>query len=231
MLVLRAQVGKPFTLGVLLSRQQPAVQGLRSQVPTSELTRNEAGMISAVTPDDVVARIVRVSVRTGFHRLFSVLSICSTSLSKPTSPLAERTLKLDHLRSGKCDAQHLGPEVHEHCRIAVLGADHGTEAVPIMADSIAHGVRHYSDGWRLVEGTSWEGPRGAGAARSHASSVRPLGRAGAPLPEVNARAGLMPVTRGRPLPQADTSRALATTTRPTTPIRASRARSSGGAAD
>ena len=57
-----------------------------------------------------------------------------------------------------------------------------------MADSIAHGVaRHYSEGWRLVEGTSWEGPRGAGAARSHASSVRPLGRAGAPLPEVNAR--------------------------------------------
>jgi hypothetical protein len=50
----------------------------------------------------------------------------------------------------------------------------------MMADSIAHGVaRHYSDGWRLVEGTSWEGPRGAGGARSHASSVRPLGRAGA----------------------------------------------------
>jgi len=85
-------------------------------------------------------------------------------------------LELDHFRSGKCDAQHLGSEVHEHC-IAVLGADHGTEAVPIMADSIAHGVaRHNSDGWRLVEGASWEGPRGAGAARSHASSVRPLGR-------------------------------------------------------
>ena len=98
-------------------------------------------------------------------------------------------LELDHLRSGKCDAQHLGPEVHEHCRIAVLGADHATEAVPIMADSIAYGVaRHYSDGWRLVEGTPWEGSRGAGAARSHAASVRPLGRAGAPLPEVNARA-------------------------------------------
>jgi hypothetical protein len=57
-----------------------------------------------------------------------------------------------------------------------------------MADSIAHGVaRHNSDGWWLVEGTSWEGPRGAGAARSHASSVRPLGRAGAPLPEVAGR--------------------------------------------
>ena len=84
-------------------------------------------------------------------------------------------LELDHLRSGKCDAQHFGSEVHEHCRIAVLGADHGTEAVPIMADSIAHGVaRHNSDGWRLVEGTSWEGPPGAGAASCHASSVRPL---------------------------------------------------------
>ena len=103
--------------------------------------------------------------------------------------LLRNGLELDHLRSGKCDAQHLGSEVHEHCRIAVLGADHGTEAVPIMADSIAYGVaRHYSDGWRLVEGTPWEGPRGAGAARSHAASVRPLGRAGAPLPEVNARA-------------------------------------------
>jgi hypothetical protein len=102
-------------------------------------------------------------------------------------------LELDHLRSGKCDAQHLGPEVHEHCRIAVLGADHGTEAVPIMADSIAHGVaRHYSDGWQLVEGTSWEGPRGAGAARSHASSVRPLGRAGA--------AHCPKSMRGRPVP-------------------------------
>jgi hypothetical protein len=57
-----------------------------------------------------------------------------------------------------------------------------------MADSIAHGVaRHNSDGWRLVEGTSWEGPRGAVAARSHAPSVRPLGRAGAPLPEVAGR--------------------------------------------
>jgi hypothetical protein len=54
-----------------------------------------------------------------------------------------------------------------------------------MADSIAHGVAsHNSDGWRLVKGTSWEGPRGAGAARSHASSVRPLGRVSAPLPEV-----------------------------------------------
>ena len=99
--------------------------------------------------------------------------------------LLRNGLELDHLRSGKCDAQHLGSEVHEHCRIAVLGADHGTEAVPIMADSIADGVaRHNSDGWRLVEGTSWEGPRGAGAARSHASSVRPLRRAGAPLPKV-----------------------------------------------
>ena len=97
-------------------------------------------------------------------------------------------LELDHLRSGKCDAQHLGSEVHEHCCIAVLGADHGTEAVPIMADSIADGVvRHRSDCWWLVEGTSWEGPRGAGAARSHASSVRPLGRVGAPLPEVAGR--------------------------------------------
>jgi hypothetical protein len=84
-------------------------------------------------------------------------------------------LELDHLRSGKCDAQHLGSEVHEHCRIAVFGADHGTEAVPIMADSVAHGVaRHNSDGWLPVEGTSWEGPPGAGAARCHASSVRPL---------------------------------------------------------
>ena len=100
-------------------------------------------------------------------------------------------LELDHLRSGKCDAQHVGPEVHEHCRIAVLGADHGTEAIPIMADSIAHGVgRHYSDGWRLVEGTSWEGRRGAGAARSHASSVRPLARAGAPLPDPLSSVGL-----------------------------------------
>src|SRR4249919_3926174 len=91
-------------------------------------------------------------------------------------------LELDHLRRGKCDTQHLGPEVDEHCRIAVVGADHGTEAVPIMADSIAYGVaRHNCDSWRLVEGTSWEGPRGARAARSHASSVRPLGRAGAPL--------------------------------------------------
>ena len=99
--------------------------------------------------------------------------------------LLRNGLELDHLRSGKCDAQHLGSEVHEHCRIAVLGADHGTEAVPIMADSIADGVaRHNSDGWRLVEGTSWEGPRGAGGARSHASSVRPLRRAGAPLPKV-----------------------------------------------
>ena len=88
--------------------------------------------------------------------------------------LLRNGLELDHLRSGKCDAQHLGSEVHEHCRIAVLGADHGTEAVPIMADSIADGVaRHNSDGWRLVEGTSWEGPRGAGAERSHASNVRP----------------------------------------------------------
>jgi hypothetical protein len=84
-------------------------------------------------------------------------------------------LELDHLRSGKCDAQHLGSEVHEHCRIAVFGADHGTEAVPIMADSVAHGVaRHNSDGWLPVEGTSWEGPPGAGAARCHASSVRPM---------------------------------------------------------
>jgi len=97
--------------------------------------------------------------------------------------LAEKRLELDHLRSGKCDAQHFGSEVHEHCRIAVLGADHGTEAVPIMADSIAHGVALHNSDRRLVEGTSWEG-RGAGAARSHASSVRPLGRAGAPLPEV-----------------------------------------------
>jgi hypothetical protein len=48
-------------------------------------------------------------------------------------------VELDHLRSGKCDTQHLGSEVHEHCRIVVLGADHGTEAVPIMADPIAHG--------------------------------------------------------------------------------------------
>jgi hypothetical protein len=102
--------------------------------------------------------------------------------------LLRNGLELDHLRSGKCDAQHLGSEVHEHCRIAVLGADHGTEAVPIMADSIADGVaRHNSDGWRLVEGTSWEGPRGAGAARFHASSVRPLGRVGAPLLEVAGR--------------------------------------------
>ena len=89
--------------------------------------------------------------------------------------LLRNGLELDHLRSGKCDAQHLGSEVYEHCRIAVLGADHGTEAVPIMADSIAHGVaRHNSDSW-LVEGTSWEGPRGAGAARAHVSIVRPLG--------------------------------------------------------
>jgi hypothetical protein len=43
-----------------------------------------------------------------------------------------------------------------------------------MADSIAHGVARHNSGWRLVEGTSWEGPCGSGAARSHASSVRPL---------------------------------------------------------
>jgi predicted ester cyclase len=109
-------------------------------------------------------------------------------------------VELDHLRSGKCDTQHLGSEVHEHCRIVVLGADHGTEAVPIMADPIAHGVaRHNCDGWRLVEGTSWEGARGAGATRSHASSLRPLGRAGAPLrlwaPERATSGG-----RGRALP-------------------------------
>jgi hypothetical protein len=40
---------------------------------------------------------------------------------------------------------------------------------------------------RLVERTSWEGPRVAGAGRSHASSARPVGRAGAPLPEVAGR--------------------------------------------
>lgn len=102
--------------------------------------------------------------------------------------LLRNGLELDHLRSGKCDAQHLGSEVHEHCRIAVLGADHGTEAVPIMADSITDGVaRHNCDGLRLVERTSWEGPRVAGAGRSHASSARPVGRAGAPLPEVAGR--------------------------------------------
>jgi hypothetical protein len=44
----------------------------------------------------------------------------------------------------------------------------------------------------LVERTSWEGPRVAGAGRSHASSVRPVGRAGAPLPEVAGRT-LQPV--------------------------------------
>ena len=102
--------------------------------------------------------------------------------------LLRNGLELDHLRSGKCDAQHLGSEVHEHSRIAVLGADHSTEAVPIMADSITDRVaRHNCDGSRLVEGTSWEGPRVAGAGRSHASSVRPVGRAGAPLPEVAGR--------------------------------------------
>jgi hypothetical protein len=102
--------------------------------------------------------------------------------------LLRNGLELDHLRSGKCDAQHLGSEVHEHSRIAVLGADHGTEAVPIMADSITDGVaRDNCDGSRLVERTSWEGPRVAGAGRSHASSVRPVGRAGAPLPEIAGR--------------------------------------------
>jgi hypothetical protein len=107
--------------------------------------------------------------------------------------LLRNGLELDHLRSGKCDAQHLGSEVHEHCRIAVLGADHGTEAVPIMADSITDGVaRHNCDGLQLVERTSWEGPRVAGAGRSPASSVRPVGRAGAPLPEVAGRT-LQPV--------------------------------------
>jgi hypothetical protein len=54
-----------------------------------------------------------------------------------------------------------------------------------MADSIAHGVaRHNSDGWRLVEGTSWEGPCGSGAARSHASSVRPWVAQVRHMPEV-----------------------------------------------
>jgi hypothetical protein len=68
-------------------------------------------------------------------------------------------LELDQLRTGKRDAHHLGSEIHEHCRVAVLGADHGTEAVPIMADSIAHGEpRHSNDGWRRVEGASRERP-------------------------------------------------------------------------
>ena len=161
---------------------------LRSQWPSEG---DPSGRVAENRDPDTVDTDNRPRI---FYRSAKILTRTSAKVAKAACAdvagcWLRNGLELDHLRSGKCDAQHLGPEVHEHCRIAVLGADHGTEAVPIMADSIAHGVRHYSDGWRLVEGTSWEGPRGAGAARSHASSVRPLGRAGAPLPEVQLTRG------------------------------------------